>query len=157
MILPMDGGCLCGEIRYQLSDTGLTLYACHCTDCQRQSGSGFSLSLLARRTSLTVRSGQPAEYSIGLPDGRRKSSQYCGDCCTRLFSPSRAPDLVIVEAASLDDTSWLHPVAHIWTRSAQPWLQIPADALQCDQRPDSDDFLSFIRVWNERRHAREPR
>ncbi len=147
--LPQHGGCLCGEIRYRVSDAGLTLYACHCTDCQRQSGSAFSLSLLMRRSSVSIESGQPAEYSITLPDGRRKSSQHCSLCCTRMFSPSRAPELVIVEAASLDDTSWLRPVAHIWTRSAQPWLQLPDDALQFDQRAKPDDILSFIDLWNE--------
>lgn len=153
--LPQAGGCLCGEIRYQVLDTGLTLYACHCTDCQRQSGSGFSLSLLIRKTSLTLLRGQPAEYSLTLSDGRHKSSQYCSRCCTRLLSPSRGPELIIVEAASLDDTSWLTPVAHIWTQSAQSWLRLPDDALRFERQPEQSDFPSFIRAWNERhsKHA----
>lgn len=153
---PQPGGCLCGDIRYRVLDAGLTLYACHCTDCQRQSGSSFSLSLVVRRTSLTLQSGRPAEYSVTLADGRRKSSQYCSDCCTRLFSPSRAPELVIVEAASLDDTSWLRPVAHIWTRSAQSWLQLPDDALLYDQGSGPDDFLLFMRAWKALSHSAEP-
>lgn len=152
---PQPGGCLCGAVRYQLSDAGLTLYACHCTDCQRQSGSCFSLSLVVRRSSLALLDGRPAEYTVTLADGRHKSSQGCSECCTRLFSPSRAPELVIVEAASLDDTSWLRPVAHIWTRSAQSWFQLPEDALRCDRGPRQDDFSSFIRAWNGQSHPKE--
>ena len=148
--VPQHGGCLCGDIRYRVSDAGLTLYACHCTDCQRQSGSGFSLSLVVQKTSLTLLRGRPAEYSLTLADGRVKSSRYCSRCCTRLFCPSRVPEFVIVEAGSLDDTTEFRPVAHIWTRSALSWIRLPDDALRFDQRPGPDDFLSFIRAWNER-------
>lgn len=149
--LPQCGGCLCGEIRYCLSDAGLTLYACHCTDCQRQSGSAFSLSLLVRRASLSIESGQPAEYALVLPDGRRKRSQYCSRCHTRLFCPSRTPELIIVEAATLDDTSWLWPVAHIWTRSAQAWIRLPDDTLQFAKQPEPGDMAAFVTTWSERR------
>jgi hypothetical protein len=153
--VPLHGGCLCSDIRYRVSDAGLTLYACHCTDCQRQSGSAFSLSLMIQKTSLTLVRGQPAEYSLTLADDRVKISQYCSHCCTRLFCPSRVPEFVIVEAGSLDDAFRLRPVAHTWTRSALPWIQIPDDALRFDQRPGPDDFLSFIHMWKERVHSQE--
>jgi hypothetical protein len=54
-----------------------------------------------------------------------------------------------VKAGSLDDTSWLFPVGHIWTRSAQPWVAIPQDAANCDVQPAS--FASIIEAW--RRHC----
>jgi len=57
----------------------------------------------------------------------------------------------------LDDTIWLRPVAHIWTQSAQSWLQLPDDALRYDQGPGQDDFLSFIRAWNEQSHFAKSR
>ena len=43
-----DGGCFCGEIRYRFVGDPLTLYACHCTDCQRETGASFVLSMVRR-------------------------------------------------------------------------------------------------------------
>ena len=43
MPAPYHGGCLCGLIRYRVADEPLTLYVCHCTDCQRRTGSAFCL------------------------------------------------------------------------------------------------------------------
>ena len=82
------GGCLCSDIRYCLDDDPLTVYACHCTDCQRQSGSSFTLSMVVRREVLKLLQGQPDEFVVELSDGRRKQASYCRRCCTRLWNPA---------------------------------------------------------------------
>jgi hypothetical protein len=51
----------------------------------------------------------------------------------------------------LDDTSSLEPVGHIWTRSAQPWITIPAGKLNYDQQPT--DMLVFVHAWKSRASA----
>ena len=51
---PQRGACLCGALVYSLGEEPLTLYACHCTDCQRQAGSSFALSMIVRRATLEV-------------------------------------------------------------------------------------------------------
>ena len=50
-------------------------------------------------------------------------SWFCGDCGARLYGErdGRA-EIVNVRAGTLDDTSWLRPTRHIWTRSKQPWI-----------------------------------
>jgi hypothetical protein len=45
MAAPYTGGCVCGATCYRLTAEPLTLYACHCTDCQKRSGSAFGLSM----------------------------------------------------------------------------------------------------------------
>ena len=147
---PQHGGCLCGEVRYRLTEDPVTLYACHCTDCQRQSGSSFGLSMIVREQSLEVVRGRPQEYKLTLDDGRVKQSRYCGHCATRLFNPSRVAGLAVLEPGTLDDTSWLRPVAHIWTRSAQPWVAIPGDALRFEKEPRGEEMLSLVRAWKGR-------
>ena len=52
MPAPYDGGCLCGLIRYRLTDEPLTLYACHCTDRQRETGSAFGLSMIVPKSAI---------------------------------------------------------------------------------------------------------
>jgi len=133
MDLPQHGRCLCGSVTYTLEEDPVTLYACHCTDCQRQTGASSALSMLAQRSALEVR-GHVEEYSIGMADGRIKQSTFCPRCCTRLSSPSSVPSLVALAPGTLDDT-WLEPAGHIWTRSAQPWIRLPGTALAFAEQP----------------------
>lgn len=150
-VFPQPGGCLCGEVRYELGDDPLTLYACHCSDCQTQTASVCSLAAIVRRDSLRLVQGTPREYSIQLKDGRPKTSTFCARCSTRLWAPSRQAELALLEAGTLDDTSWVWPVGHIWTRSAQPWVIIPDDTLRYERQPTQQDFAGLVRVWKERR------
>ncbi len=73
-------------------------------------------------------------YAIGL---------FCPDCGTRILHGSENPDEPIsVKAGSLDDTSWLDPGAHIWWRSAQPWVAIDRDHYRCfDREPEDENAL----------------
>ncbi len=146
---PQRGGCLCGAVGYELDEDPVTLYACHCTDCQRQTGSSFALSMIVRRETLRIR-GQTEEYSVKMDDGRIKQSNFCSRCTTRLWNPTRIPGLALLEPGTLDDTTWLRPVAHIWTRSAQGWLSIPEDSLRFEKQPVEDDYLELTRAWKAR-------
>jgi len=130
MPAPYHGGCLCGLIRYRLTDEPLTLYACHCTDCQRRTGSAFALSMPVFKSGLDLLKGEPRTYAVTLSDGRQKHGTFCGECGTRLWGePPKFPQVVVVQPGTLDDTTWLQPIGHIWTRSAQPWISIPKDTV----------------------------
>jgi hypothetical protein len=147
---PQRGACLCDDVEYSLVEDPLTLYACHCTDCQRQTGASFALSLIARREAIRLVRGQPHRYSVEMADGRLKRSCFCSRCSTRLWGPSRVSGLAVLEPGTLDDTSWLRPVGHIWTRSAQPWIQISKDALNFPEDPQQDEWLDLVRAWKNR-------
>lgn len=151
MPAPYTGGCLCGEIRYVLNGEPLTLYACHCTDCQRRSGTAFALSMVVDRKSLELRKGKPVHFAVKLADGRIKTGQVCPACNTRLWGePAKVPDISILQPGTLDDTSWLSPVAHIWTRSAQPWFQCPDDAVKFEGQPAPGELR---KIWQQRKVA----
>jgi hypothetical protein len=146
---PYSGGCLCGAVRYRIVAEPETLYVCHCTDCQRRGGTAFALSLVVRREALEA-TGETNLVAVTLADGRIKQSSFCVNCATRLWGESaRNPAYVIVQPGTLDDTSWLQPVAHIWTRSAQPWLQFPAGALKFETQPP-ETWKVLFKLWRER-------
>jgi len=150
MPAPYDGGCICGAIRYRVTDEPLTLYACHCTDCQRHFGSSFGLSMIVSRTALQLLQGHPKKYAVALPGGLQRHGKFCGECATRLWGePVKFPQVVVVRPGTLDDTTWLDPVAHIWTRSAQQWVVFPNDALTFETQPE--DPLALVNLWFERR------
>jgi hypothetical protein len=149
MPAPYTGGCLCGAVRYRIEGEPLTLYACHCTDCQRRTGSGFAMSLVVRNDGYVVETGAPVPYAATLADGRTKRGRMCAACGTRLWGePVAAASFVVFQPGTLDDTSWLRPVAHIWTRSAQPWVTFATDARVYATQPAA--FRELVDLWGAR-------
>jgi hypothetical protein len=146
MTAPYLGGCLCGAIRYRITSEPLTLYACHCTECQRRTGSAFALSMLVASSAVELTSGAPSPYHAALPDGRVKRGKLCAACGTRLWGePAKRPGVFVVQPGTLDDTSWLKPVAHIWASEAQPWFAFPEGVRVYQTQPE--DRLELVRLW----------
>jgi hypothetical protein len=85
MPAPYDGGCLCGLIRYRLADEPITLYVCHCTECQRRTGSAFALSMVAFKSALELLQGDPRTFAV--TSGRiQRCGKFCVECSTRLWN-----------------------------------------------------------------------
>ncbi len=152
------GGCQCGGIRYVITAPPLTLYACHCTECQRQSSSAFGLSMPVPRSGFTVTQGNPQLWTRTADSGRVVRCAFCPDCGTRLYHlPTRNDAVVNVKPGTLDDTSWLRPVAHVWTSSAQPWVIIPPNVLRYErQPPDFEALYAAWGAWCERANEASP-
>jgi len=147
--LPMTGGCQCGAIRYEIASFPLLLYTCNCTDCQRQTGSAFALNMPVRFKDFRILQGEPNGWHHTSPNGTAVISRFCGTCGTRLYGERDGrPETVSLRAGTLDDRSWLVPVAHFFTRSAQPWVQ-PAPGAQCfETQPNG--WGSLLPGWRAR-------
>jgi hypothetical protein len=144
--LPLTGGCSCGAIRYEIVSFPLLLYSCNCTDCQTASGSAFALSMPVLAKSLHVLQGEPKGWRHASPTGADLTSWFCGDCGARLYGERKGrPDSINLRAGTLDDTKWLVPVAHMFLRSAQPWLPSAANAECYDLAPK--DFVALAAKW----------
>ena len=129
----ITGGCRCEAVRYRLKSAPLFTHACHCLDCQRQTGSAFWMATIVLRRDL--------EIVHGVTVSRRKSThsteQRCATCDTTLYVEStRFPVSVILRSGTLDDARIATPQAHIWVKRKQPWLTLPAGALQFDEGYD---------------------
>jgi hypothetical protein len=146
---PQSGGCACGNIRYQLVSNPLTIYACHCTDCQTMTGSSFFLSMFVHKDEIKFQDEKPQLFEFLLTDGRERSTFGCENCRTWLCAePNGLDELLLLWTGTLDDSSWVHPVGHIFTRSAQPWITIPNCSLRYEAAPDSLD--PFYKAWSSR-------
>lgn len=148
MAPPYLGQCLCGAIRYRVNAEPLTVYACHCSDCQRRTGSAFALSMIVRRATLELLAGEVSDYAALLTDGRRKAGKLCAACGTRLWGEPKNPSVVVIQPGTLEQPCGLTPVAHQFTRSAQPWFVFPEGSAQFETQPD--DPLQLVRLWGER-------
>jgi len=140
--LPMTGGCQCKRHRYTISALPLTLYACHCTDCQTQSTSAFGMSMPVPRDAVSCDFDKLGTWEKTAASGRTVKARHCTVCGTRLFhEPSRNPRIINVKPGTLDDTSWLQPVGHLWLGSAQDWFVPPENTVCYNGQPEAFDDL----------------
>ena len=130
------GGCQCGGVRYECPDKPLALYACHCTECRRQSASAFGLSYENPAASLRLSRGQPRWWTRPADSGRRIRCAFCPTCGSRLWhEPEGGGPRLTVKAGSLDLPVDLATAIHIWTASRLPGLAIPTEARQDPREP----------------------
>jgi hypothetical protein len=117
----MEGGCLCGAIRYQLDGQPRRITNCHCLHCRRSCGAPFVTWIELHPSDFKVVSGRPSQYE-SRPQVTR---QFCGTCGTQLtYQHAEEPDTIDVTACSLDSVERIHPEDHIWTDRIVPWVTI---------------------------------
>lgn len=148
--LPLTGGCSCGAVRYRVDAFPLLLYACHCTQCQRQSGSAFGMSLPVATGAFHVVKGKPKAWQRPTESGEAiVTSWFCENCGGRMYGERNTrPDSINVRAGTLDDTTWLVPAAHFFMENAQPWETIQDALTSFETIPGPDDFKKAAERWH---------
>jgi hypothetical protein len=123
-----EGGCQCGAIRFRTAGTPIKTTVCHCPICQRTSGSAFTVELIFLAKAVAFE-GAPSTYTYRSPDhGRLLHYAFCPTCGTRLgVTLERFPGVQIIYAGTYDNSSWVKPDSHIFTRSAATWVGLPDD------------------------------
>lgn len=126
-----EGGCLCGAVRYRARGEPTRTVVCHCTFCQRATGSAFALWPTYSRKSLEV-SGSLSGYEHRSDEsGRWIRLHFCPQCGATVTSTfEKEQGEISVLGGTFDDTGWIRVDKHVWTRSAQHWVVIPDDALR---------------------------
>ena len=141
------GGCHCGLLRYEIIGEPTTCYTCHCTDCQKATGSAFTISVILEEKSLTITSGIARTDSYQLKDNQlnRHSCENCGH--TVWLTAPKHPGFLALRGGTMDDKKSIKPVAHIWFRSALPWVQISPEQKKYEQQPAMRELIG---LWNQR-------
>jgi hypothetical protein len=93
-------------------------------DCQRQTGSAFSIFVVVPRATLHVGGDTLATYvTVGADSGEERQRQFCSKCGSPVVTLlTEQPELAVIKAGTLNDPSWLSPTLEVWCGSAQPWL-----------------------------------
>lgn len=145
-LLPLEGGCQCGNIRYRITGRPLVFYLCHCRECQRHTSSAFGESLRLRRGDLEIE-GEMVCFRRISDSGKQREGWFCPECGVRIVHGTAGSDQVNIKAGTLDDTSWLRPAGHIWTSSKQPFVAIVEDE-PCWQGQPEDGYAALIERWD---------
>lgn len=150
--MSLTGGCQCGAVRYRIAGEPLGFARCHCTDCQKQSGSAFGLSLYVRSDDIEI-TGELAEWRSRAASGKEVIRRFCPACGVRIMHVSASgADYVSIKGGTLDPGHGLEPQAELWTASRLPWVQLIEGVPQWEGQPPSHDALR--RSWAAWRSGR---
>jgi hypothetical protein len=126
---PLQGGCLCGAVRFEISAPFVSAGYCHCTHCQRRTGTASSANGRVPQEGFTLLQGASELRSYKPPDGRPKV--FCGSCGSALFSGDPFSDAeVAVRLGTLDRDPGIRPQYRQFVDSATSWEAIPDDGLR---------------------------
>ena|SRR6476661_6968833 len=137
MTTPLTGHCLCGNVTYRIDAEPFAQALCHCADCQRQTGSPFSVVVGVPTQAFSVEGDTLSSFdTTGAVHGGTTHRHFCSNCGSPIYSAVDAvPDAVFVKAGTLDDASSLAPNMEVFTRTAQPWSPRLAEAAGFETMP----------------------
>lgn len=122
--MQVTGSCLCRAIEYSAKVDPDTTRICHCSDCQRNSGSAFGTVISIHLNDFELLKGQPRFFVKTADSGAQRKLAFCADCGTRIYSASADPSnpSAGLRVGTIDQSHQLKPAYQIWTRSSQTWL-----------------------------------
>ena len=132
-----EGGCLCGAVRYSFdSEAVVTAAHCHCTDCQKCTGSGKATIIFVPTPALHI-DGSLKTYTVVGTAGSHVTRGFCPDCGSPVLSyVEEDSTLRFVKAGSLDDPSWVTVTTSFWGDSAHAWSPVDAATHSFAGNPD---------------------
>lgn len=142
-----EGGCTCGHLRYRVKSAPLIVHCCHCTWCQRQTGTAFAINapIEADRVELLV--GNVKEFSMATPSGKGQTIARCQKCMVAVWGNYYMGGLErrvrFIRAGSLDNPELLPPDIHVFTSAKQPWVVLPPTARAVSV------FYDFATTWSD--------
>ena len=119
------GGCLCGNVRYSCADKPLMSGACHCRDCQHNTGAAFATLLIFKKERVTVSGDSAKTYEQAGDSGKPVRRSFCSDCGSSFMAEyDVTPNFLVIMAGTLDETAFIQPEWNIYTDSKQPWVEL---------------------------------
>lgn len=125
----LHGGCLCGSVRFHTTQPPLRTFACHCTFCQRVTGSSYFAESMYPKEAVVFNAGPLSTYEH-LSDTSHKKIyvHFCPTCGTTVsLTFERWPDMRGIARGCYDDPNAVSVTSHIWTQSAQSNTALPGE------------------------------
>jgi hypothetical protein len=122
-----EGGCTCRAVRYRMTSAPMFVHCCHCTWCQRETGTAFALNAMIEADRVQLLSGEPEVVLTPSNSGQGQKISRCPVCKVAVWSNyAGAGDTVrFVRVGTLDEPGQVPPDIHIFTSTKQPWVVLP--------------------------------
>jgi hypothetical protein len=133
-----EGGCVCAGVRYVAHGDPDRVTVCHCTWCQRRTGSAFGVEAVFAADAVTLTGDTLRTYRhVSDESGRWLDQQFCSRCGTNIgITLEAVPGIRTIAAGTFDDPSWIDSdrcaFRYVYLRSAQDWSELPAGVEQYD-------------------------
>ncbi len=125
--MSVSGGCLCGRVRFELTEPPTQAGYCHCTRCQRRTGGATSAQARIDASTFRLLEGEEHVQCWQPPDGFAKC--FCRECGAHLFSRSGDGAKMSVRLAAFDEDPGVRPQWRTFVSYAASWEPIPDDGL----------------------------
>jgi hypothetical protein len=129
----LTGKCLCGGVRFEISNQLGPIIYCLCSMCRRASGSAFATNASVRASEFRVVAGSELVSEYESSPGSYRA--FCSRCGSPVFGRIAPTDLIRVRVGSLDGDPGGRPIANIWVGSKAPWFPITDSLERFDEEP----------------------
>ncbi len=137
-----DGGCDCRAVRYRLRARPMFVHCCHCSWCQRETGTAFALNALIETDRVELLASPVDVVDTPSSSGLGQRIARCPTCRIALWSHYGGnPQLSFIRVGSLDNPDAFPPDIHIFTASKQPWVVLPEGV------PAVAEYYSSSKMW----------
>lgn len=140
---PLKGGCSCGSVRYQITSKPLIVHCCHCSWCQRESGSAFVINAVIEADRVALLKGAPVCIDTPSASGYGQKIWRCPHCQVALWSnyAGIGEKVRFIRVGTLDTPAALPPYIHIYTSTKLDWVQLP------EGLPAMPDYYNLDDIW----------
>lgn len=146
----MLGGCTCGSVRYRLVERQMFTHACHCSWCQKETGSAFALNAMIERDRLEV-TGAVVMEQLPSASGKGQEVARCPACRVVVFSHYAGAGRLVafVRVGTLDRPGDCPPDVHVFAEGRLPWVVLDPGV------PAFPGYYSLREVWPAEAQARQ--
>jgi hypothetical protein len=129
-----SGRCLCGDVSFEIKGTPVRMAQCHCTDCQRASGTGHMSNAFFKTENVTM-SGTAASFPVTADSGNIVTRYFCARCGSRLFTENTGrPGVYGFAVGCLDNTDWFEPTVVVFAKRRPKWDITSTEIPHFDER-----------------------
>jgi len=133
--MKLEGGCLCGKVRYAGEAEPIFVGVCHCTNCQKSSGTAFNAVIAVPKPTVSL-TGTVSTYEGRGDTGNAVYKLFCPECGSPVAEEAAImADVVMIPIGTLDDPSAAKPAMQIYCDSAQPWALLEGEIQRFAKMP----------------------
>jgi len=131
----VTGGCLCGKVTFEYSDSPKFMMNCHCTRCRKVKGAAHATNAFVPLSNFRWTKGEDDTVVYDLPEAERFGNAFCSNCGSSLPRESPGIGMLNVPVGSLDTDPGIEAKGHIYMGSKAPWFEVEDDLPKWDEMP----------------------
>jgi hypothetical protein len=131
----IPGSCLCGSIKFEITPPFTAFRYCHCSRCQKASGSAHAANGFVPLTQFQWLAGETQLKRFDLPGAKRFAVWFCGQCGTRMPHKIKTTENMLIPAGVLDRDPGMRPEQNIYWKSKATWYVSPEEMPKFDEYP----------------------